>query len=226
MKKTVLYCDRHDGEHPAITSVWIKTLAMPRIVRVDVCGEAFDAMVGGLIPTNGRRMLAAPTGEPRPYVQTKRPRGIGTMPGSDRAKLTQALRAYVKNAHQRFTLDEIGHAMAGLKLSRTSKDGHGIGPVVSAFISDGTLERHGNFGVYSVKGVPAPPKVSTPEEVATAVAKCIRAHPGLRVAYLPGLLDLEPPVVKRTVRHLIETGLVKTKGQRSSSRAWPVEQKK
>jgi len=227
MKKVVLYCDRHDGEHPAVTSVWIKTLGMSRILRVDVCEEAFRLIVGN---TNGTRLLPAPDAKPEPTVKrgisrTGRRTGLGAQPGSDTAKLANAVGAFLKGQHQRFTLDHVERAIDGLNLKGKGRGGQNLGRVLRAYVAEGTLQRHGKFGVFSRKDIPPPPKLTNPAETATAIAKVIRAQPAVRVAYLPGLLEIEPPVVKRTIKQLIALGLVRTKGARSASRAWAIEKK-
>jgi len=236
MKKTVLYCDRHDGEHPAVTSVWLKTAGMSRIVRVDVCQDAYQAMLGGVIAgtDNGNRMLPAPI-EQRAYTvkrhinpKTGRVSGIGAQKGSDTAKLVTAAQAFLKNRHERFTLDEMAKALQNLPL----KGGSGrdyivkhLGRVMRGLVSDGLVERHGTFGVFGPKGAPAPARLTSAPDIAQVIAKTVRAHPGLRVAYLPALLELEPPTVKRTLHNLAGLGLVRAKGSRSASRVWPVEKK-
>jgi len=233
MKKVVLFCDRHDGEHAAITSVWIKTAGMSRILRVDVCADAYEAMVGNL---NGQKMLPAPVkpSDPAPtlkrHINPKSGRavGIGAMPGSDTAKLATAAQAFLKSQHQRFTLDDMALAMNGVSLKGGTGRDHivkHLGRVMRALVADGLVERHGTYGVFGPKGAPAPPRLTSAPEIATAVAKMVRAHPGLRVAYLPALLQLDAPVVKRTLKNLAGLGLVRAKGSRSASRVWPIEKK-
>src|SRR5215813_9825544 len=174
MKKTVLYCDRHNGEHPAVTTVWIRTVGMSRIMRVDVCEDAFRAIAGGVIAAqNGQPMLPAPG--PRPILQrgigrSGRPRGIGAMPGSDTAKIVTATQAFLKSQHERFTLDEVLHALNGLKLKEGAAN---LGRVMRAFVADGLITRHGTFGVFGPKGAPPPPKVTGPTELAQMVARCV-----------------------------------------------------
>jgi hypothetical protein len=233
MIKKIAYCDRHDGEHPAVTRVWIKTAGMSRILPVDVCADAYETMVGN---RNGLKMLPASIGKSEPVPTLKRhisPRsgravGIGAMPGSDTAKLATAAQAFLKSQHHRFMLDDVAQAMHGVPL----KGGTGrdyivklLGRVMRALVADGVVERHGSYGVFGPKGAPSPPRLTNAAEIAQAVAKTIRAHPGLRVAYLPTLLDLEPPVVKRTLKNLTRLGLVRAKGSRSASRVWPIEKK-
>jgi len=235
MIKKVPYCDRHGGEHPAVTRVWLKTAGMSRIVPVDVCAEAYEAMVGVIAAAaNGVPQLPAPS-ERLPTLKrhinpkSGRPVGIGAMPGSDTAKLATAAQAFLKKQHGRFTLDDVAHALNSVGL----KGGSGrdyivkhLGRIMRALVADGIIERHGSCGVFSPKGAPALPRLTNAPEIAQAVAKTVRAHPGIRVALLAFLLDLEAPIVKRTMRNLIGLGLVRTKGQRSSSRAWPIEKGK
>jgi hypothetical protein len=224
MKKVVLYCDRHDGEHPAVTTVWLKTVGMSRIVRVDVCEDAFRTIMGNM---NGApKLLPAPdkaTGTPR-GISRGGHIGLGAIAGSDTSKLVNAVTAFLKNHHQRFTLDHLMQILESLKL-KTEGRSQNLGRVMRTLVADGTVQRHGFYGVFSRKDLPPPPKLTSAAETATAIAKCIRAQPGLRVAYLPGLLELEPPVIKRTLKQLVALGLVRTKGGRSASRAWPVEKK-
>jgi len=223
-KKVILVCDRHGGEHPAVTSVWLKTAGMSRIIRVDVCEDAYNLIVGA--GSNGHHTFSAKASPavapPKAASPNGRRRGVGATPGSDTAKLLKAMQTFLQHTKRRFTLDDVMHALAGTAgLKKTAKAPR-VGPILRALIKDGVVERHGTFGVYGPKGAPAPAKPGTPAETATLIAKEVRAHPGIRVAYLPGLLDLEAPVVKRTIAKLVEMGLVKTKGMKSASRAYPV----
>jgi hypothetical protein len=225
MIRKIPYCDRHNGEHPAVTSVWIRTPGMSRVVKLDVCEGAFRTIMG---TDNGTPMLPAPASKPESYRgMGTRKRGIGAMPGSDTAKLANTINAFVKGMHRRFTLDEVHSAVESLPLKHTPKGNirARCGPVIRALLEDGVIERHGVFGVFGPKGLPKNPQPANPAERATLIAKTIRAHPGVRVAFLPGLLDVEAPAIKRTVAQLVQMGLVKTKGARSSSRAWALEQK-
>lgn len=229
MKKTVLYCDRHNGAHPAVTTVWLRAVGMSRTMKLDVCEEAFRAIVGGVIAgaaENGTPLLPAPTEEPR--KPDRRAKGFAGHPGSDTGKLFNGAVAFIKKMHRRFTLDEITQAMESVPLKRTKKEKikHRLGPVIRELVRSGELERHGVFGVFSPKELPkVPPPTLTPSERASLIAKTVRAYPGVRVAYLPGLLDLQPSAIKRSLAQLTEMGLVKRKGQRSVSRAWAQEQK-
>src|SRR5215475_539852 len=196
MKKTVLYCDRHDGEHPAVTSVWIKTAGMSRIMRVDVCQDAYQAIVGGVIAStaNGTRMLPAPENSERSTKVTINPKsgrrlGVGAQTGSDTAKLVRVVSAFVKSQHHRFTLDDIVKGLHGISLKGGSGPayiGKQLGRIMRALQADKLVERHGTYGVFSPTGAPPPPRPANAAETAQLVAKCVRAHPGLRVAYLPG----------------------------------------
>src|SRR5262252_6367257 len=148
MKKTVLYCDRHNGEHPALTSVWIKTAGMSRILRVDVCGDAYRDMTAGIIvgASNGVPQLPAPRQTPtlNRHIDPKsgRTRGIGAMKGSDTAKLATATQAFLKSQHGRFTLDDMAQAMNGVALKGGSGRDHVVkhlGRVMRALHADGLV---------------------------------------------------------------------------------------
>src|SRR5215813_1462660 len=115
--KKILVCDRHGGEHPAVTTVWMKWAGMPRIRRWDVCAEGFELITG--VPMNGRPALPAPLAEP----SDARRRGIGTTAGSDTAKLMRGFEAFLAKTKRRFALDEAAQSISTAGLKHTKNPG-------------------------------------------------------------------------------------------------------
>lgn len=213
MKKTVIVCDRHNGEHDAVTSVWLRTPGMPR-VRLDVCQDALRDIYG--MNQNGRLALPAPKAPDG--LRRRHNLGFGGMGGLT-AKLLAHAKDYVKSARGRFTLDDMQASIAksGIKHPRADKN---LGRIMRELVESGVLQRHGVFGVFSAKGSAAPPAAKNGQDVRDILMKTIQAHPGIRTAYLPGMTDLTPQAIKRPVWELIDAGVIRQKGSRSASRLW------
>jgi hypothetical protein len=195
MRKYVLYCDRcaNEGtETVAVTMVWIRTGGVGGTVRSDVCAEHLALIVGAPASSNGAS-APQPAALPRGRIYNA---------------LLAKLRAYAAK-HPRFSLDD-----AALVAGGSTR----VHVVTRYLVNQGELERVVQ-GVFQTPGYKMP--TPTLDAGADAVAKLVKAQPGIRSSYLGPVLGMDNKQWKKTLAILRDKSLVRTKGTKSAMRLYP-----
>lgn len=206
MKKVMIYCDRHNGEHPAITTVWLKAAGMPRIAKIDVCAEAFSQIMG-TDSQNG----ATP---PAPVKKTGRPSrgGLGADKDSVRGRILARLRKYIAK-NRPFSLID---ATAACKDIKTKDLRAQVGTVAAHLVATGELERL-TQGLFAARGLKRPEIPADPAAQDDAMLKYLKTHPGTLSRHLAALVGMSQSDALATARRLRTHGHVRIKGVRGTT---------
>lgn len=203
MKKVVLFCDRC-GENkptPATTLLRIAIVGRKHSVRLDVC-EGCRAIIFGdaeASSTNGT--------SPAPAEATQR----AMRPGSKVAKAMAVLRPLFEK-RPRYDIEEL------LTLTKVGK--YELGYALRALVDMGTI-RMAKLGVYvaqSAPPLPARDDATIDREILTLVKR----RPGMRSAYVSGLLDLELPIYQRATLRLLDAKKIRFKGSKGTAQVFPI----